>query len=566
MNNLWISLKMANHSQKGKLNKLIQSFGQLKDDDFDFEKIERYFKNKMRNESFQVLSDKTCRDLDFEDLFTFLDRTNSAVGQQFLYNRLRNLPKDSTHLKSEEKLIEQILKSPDLRTFIQKQLYKLNEEEAHYIQSIFQEKPIKPPKWLSITPFLAFASLLSILGILINPAFLILFILLFITNLVLHYMNKKNVFIYLTLLPELIKMSRIARALYKNNFLKEINPGLDKALKSVRSIGFSLTFFDMGSRVESDYTAILYWFYSQIKIIFLLEPLMLFNLLKKLWKKKDDIEEIYSFVGEIDVLISIASLRKGLEKYCFPQILEQGTSLSAKGAYHPLIENCIPNSIKVDKRSVLITGSNMSGKTTFIRTIAINAITAMTLNTCFADQVTMPRMKIYSAIRISDDLINDKSYYFEEVLTIKDMIAESQKGTPCIFFLDEIFKGTNTVERVSAGKSVLSWLNKGGNIVFVSTHDMELTELLHEEYRLYHFSEQVDDKNVDFDYKLKPGKNHNRNAIRILEINGYPESVVQEAVDISRIFDEARPDFRNNTPETKISRQDNPPGNLSQSS
>jgi DNA mismatch repair ATPase MutS len=203
----------------------------------------------------------------------------------------------------------------------------------------------------------------------------------------------------------------------------------------------------------------------------------------------------------------------------------------------------------------------MSGKTTFIRTIAINAITAMTLNTCFADQFSMQRMKIYSAIRISDDLLNDRSYYFEEVLTIKDMIQECQTEMPNLFFLDEIFKGTNTVERISAGKAVLSWLNRGENKVFVSTHDMELTDLLHDEYMLYHFSEQVDDKNVDFDYKLKSGKNHNRNAIRILEINGYPESVVQEAVDISRIFDEARPDFRNNTPETKISRQDNPPGN-----
>ena len=536
---------MVVRNKKNDLKKLIESFGQLKDDDFDFEKIDRYFRNKKNDESFQVLSDKTCSDLDFEGLFTFLDRTNSAVGQQFLYNRLRNLPKDSSHLKLEEELIGEIMKKPDFRSFVQSNLYKLNDEEAHYIQSIFQEKPADPPKWLSFTPFLTFASLLSILGILINPAFLFLFILIFITNLVFHYMNKKNVFTYLTLLPELIKMTRIARELYKNKNLKKINPGLNKALKSVRSIGFSLTFFDMGSRVESDYTAILYWFYAQIKIIFLLEPLILFNLLKKLWGKKDDIEEIYSFVGEVDVLTSIASLRKGLEKYCIPEISEKKTPLSAKEVYHPLVEHCIPNSIEVDKESVLITGSNMSGKTTFIRTIAINAITAMTLNTCFADQFSMQRMKIYSAIRISDDLLNDKSYYFEEVLTIKQMILESQKETPNLFFLDEIFKGTNTVERVSAGKAVLSWLNRAENIVFVSTHDMELTDLLHEEYRLYHFSEQVDHKNVDFDYKLKPGKNHNRNAIRILEINGYPESVVQEAVDISRKFDQVRPDFKN---------------------
>jgi DNA mismatch repair ATPase MutS len=277
-----------------------------------------------------------------------------------------------------------------------------------------------------------------------------------------------------------------------------------------------------------------------IKVQFLLEPLLLFSLLKQLWKKKTEIEEIFSFVGEVDVLMSIAALRKEPEGYCIPEITETRHSLIAKNVYHPLIEHCVANSIEINKNSVLITGSNMSGKTTFIRTIAINAITAMTLNTCFAEAFSLPRMRILSAIRISDDLVNDKSYYFEEVLTIKDMIDESRNNVPNLFFLDEIFKGTNTVERISAGKAVLSWLAKSDNIVFVSTHDMELTDLLSEEYELYHFSEQVGQKNVAFDYKLKAGKNHNRNAIRILEINGYPESVIQEAIDISKKFDDAR--------------------------
>lgn len=545
MNNLWISLKLANGHKKTKLNKLTQSFGQLKEDDFDFEKIERYFRNKKDEGSFQVLSDKTCEDIDLENLFTFLDRTTSPVGQQFLYNRLRNLPKDSNHLKQQEKLVDLMMKDVDFRSFVLSHLHKLKGKDSYYIRSLFQDEPLEPPKWYPIVPFLTFATVLSIIGIFINPAFIFPYLLLLITNFVLHYYNKRNVSIYLSLLPELVKLNRSARGLYKDNRLKEIDPELGKALRYVKAVTFRLSFFDMGASLENDAIGLLYMIIEFIKIQFLLEPLMLFSLLKRLWKKKADIEEIYSFVGQVDFLMSIASLRMGPEKYCIPEISEKKKSLTAKNVIHPLIEHCIPNCIHVDKKSVLITGSNMSGKTTFIRTIAINAITAMTLNTCFADQFSLPRMKIYSAIRISDDLLNDRSYYFEEVLTIKDMIQECQTEIPNLFFLDEIFKGTNTVERVSAGKSVLSWLNKGGNIVFVSTHDMELTDLLHEEYRLYHFSEQVDDKNVDFDYKLKPGKNHNRNAIRILEINGYPESVVQEAVDISLKFDKIRPDFTN---------------------
>ena len=179
----------------------------------------------------------------------------------------------------------------------------------------------------------------------------------------------------------------------------------------------------------------------------------------------------------------------------------------------------------------------MSGKTSFIRTIGINTITGQTINTCFADEFSLSKMNIFSAIRISDDLMNDKSYYFEEVLTIKSMIDNSANGKTNLFLLDEIFKGTNTIERISAGKAVLSAISKENNIVFVSTHDIELADLLKNEYELYHFSEIVDHKSVDFDYKLKEGKLKDRNAIRILQINDYPEELIQEAIEISKELD-----------------------------
>ena len=117
------------------------------------------------------------------------------------------------------------------------------------------------------------------------------------------------------------------------------------------------------------------------------------------------------------------------------------------------------------------------------------------------------------------------------------MLKESEGGKKCLFLLDEIFKGTNTVERIAAGKSVLSALTKNNNKIMVSTHDIELTDLLSQEYELYHFSETVNDKSVGFDYKLKAGKLKNRNAIKILEINDYPKEVIKEAIQISKELD-----------------------------
>lgn len=236
------------------------------------------------------------------------------------------------------------------------------------------------------------------------------------------------------------------------------------------------------------------------------------------------------------MLISIASLRKGLETFCLP-IINDGDKIITKNISHPLIFNYTTNSIEIAKKSILLTGSNMSGKTSFIRAIGLNVITGLTINTCFAKSMTFPLLKVFSAIRISDDLMNDKSYYFEEVLTIKKMLKESVNGNKNLFLLDEIFKGTNTVERISAGKSVLSALTKNNNKILASTHDIELTDMLSDEYELYHFSETVNDKTVGFDYKLKGGKLKNRNAIRILEINDYPKEVVKEAIGIAKELD-----------------------------
>jgi DNA mismatch repair ATPase MutS len=113
------------------------------------------------------------------------------------------------------------------------------------------------------------------------------------------------------------------------------------------------------------------------------------------------------------------------------------------------------------------------------------------------------------------------------------MVKESRSGFKTLFLLDEIFKGTNTIERIAAGKAVLSYIRKNGNIVFVSTHDIELTGLLNETYDLYHFTETVESDHVHFDYKLKNGGLKTRNAIRILEVNGYPQELIEEARAIS---------------------------------
>ena len=493
-----IKKEMLRNRKKRTKAKLLSEFGNLKTDSFDFDLIESYFRKKDHSGVFQILSDKTCNDLDFHDLFMFFDRTNSKVGQQYLYNKLRNIPADSTENFKNERLLEEFTNNSDFRISVQSQLSKLNEREAYYIATLFQDEILQTPKWYFIVPLLSFTSALSFIMAFFNPVFFLVILGLSIINIVIHFWNKKNLFNYFSSIPQLSKLNGVAQELYKNDLLKGNHPNLTKSTSVLNKVNSRMSIFNFDAGLQSDQQMFFWAIIELIKIVFLLEPLFLFGTLKRIDTKRTEIEDVFQFVGEIDAIVSIASLRKGLTNFCKPKIFDGQKSLSTQEVYHPLIEDCVKNNLDVNNKSILLTGSNMSGKTSFIRTIAINVITGLTINTCFAEHFSMPRMCVFSAIRISDDLLNDRSYYFEEVLTIKEMIDKSKSEHLNLFLLDEIFKGTNTVERISAGKAVLSSLNEENNIVFVSTHDIELADLLKNEYDLYHFSEIVDHKSVDF--------------------------------------------------------------------
>ncbi len=528
---------MFQNSRKKKKEEFANSFGKGKTDSFNFELIEKYFRKKDKTDSFQCLSDKTCNDLDFQELFMFADRTVSKVGQQYFYNKLRTIPLNVGKINEQEKLIEKISTDSVFRLKLYFLLDKLASDNVYFITSLFQDEHLKEPNWFFIIRLLSFTSILSVIMLPFIPQAIFILLPVIILNIGVHYWNKKNLNEYIGSVPQLLKLNEVAKDLIKYDIFNTIESELSESIKTIDKVRNRLQFFKLEAKFESDMLIAFWASVELIKSLFLIEPLLLFGALKLLDTRRKEIENVFSFVGYIDSLISIASLRHGLDVYCVPKLESQAKVLETTDIYHPMIINCIPNSLKVNGKSILITGSNMSGKTSFIRTIAINVITGLTINTCFAKQFSLSRFRIHSAIRLSDDLMNDKSYYFEEVLTIKEMIVNSQKAESNLFLLDEIFKGTNTIERISAGKAVLSYLDNDQNLVFVSTHDIELTELLKDTYELYHFSEQVDNKTVDFDFKLKEGKLKNRNAIKILEINDYPKEIVNEAIELAKEMD-----------------------------
>lgn len=520
-------------NKKEKKARFLDSYYKLKNGNFAFGKIERYFLRNKNNDVHQIISDSTYKDLDLDEVFKLIDRTISGVGQQYLYNLLRTIPDDNKRAERIEFLIKVFRENPEIKESVLLDLQSLNNNDAFNITSLLFDKYILKPNWFPVIKILSFTSFSCAILSFFFPQFIIALVLLLAVNFGIHYWNKINLYTYGSSIPQLLKLNQTAARLLEFGYFSKGNGSLQKSTKMLDSASIPMSIFKIEARLQSEIGLLIEHVIEIIKALFLIEPLILFRTLDFLDSKRQNMLEIFDFVAEIDAAISINSLRETLPYFCIPTLDTSKKKLNLQEAYHPLIYDAVSNDIIVNSKSVLLTGSNMSGKSTFIRTVGINAIVGQSINTCFAKKYEIPKIKIHSSIRISDDLLSEKSYYFEEVLTIKNLLEQSKSESGNLFLLDEIFKGTNTIERIAAGKSVLSYLNKNNNIVFVSTHDLELAEHLAETYDLYHFSEIIENDDILFDYKIKSGNLTSTNAIRILELNNYPQEVINEAIELA---------------------------------
>ncbi len=499
-----------------------------------FNRIGKYFiNNKHREKAYHIISDNEVADLDLDDLFLFVDRTNSRIGQQYLYYKLRTVF-DQNRLLKFDSLSKLFTHSKDLRIKCQLQLSKLNSAEAYDLESLINEDhPRKPSLWLAY--IMAAASIIAIVLSFFKPIIIISIIPIMIYNWITHYKNKLVVDMYVNGVVQLRKSMKVAQVLFSYKEIQRFYGRVD-FFEKVNSFSKKIKFIGFEKDASNEFSGVGWTIMELIKIVFNLEYIVFHSFIHSVNKERDSIDQLFCFIGEVDAAISVASVKAGTPKVCEPDFIE-GNVFSIEKMVHPLIQNCTPNSVVLDGESMLLTGSNMSGKTTFIRMVAINSILAQTLHICFAKKYKAPFLKIYSSIRITDDLLDDTSYYLEEVSRVKTLIGASNADKPCLFILDEIFKGTNTIERISAGKAILSYLNKKNHFVFVSTHDIELTELLKEEgYNLYHFTEKVINEDLSFDYTLNSGALTTRNAIRILKLNKYPNEIIEEARVIENTY------------------------------
>lgn len=231
-------------------------------------------------------------------------------------------------------------------------------------------------------------------------------------------------------------------------------------------------------------------------------------------------------MGEMEALLSLSVIGAVKENYVFPNIKEgEVPYVSFSQLKHPLLQEqiAVGNTLEVGNATCIITGSNMSGKTTFLRTIGINLALGYAGAPVLATEFEATRMEVLTSMRIEDNVNEGISTFYAELLRIKQMITKAEEKKPMLVLIDEIFKGTNSADRILGATETIHALEKPWMTVMVSTHDFELCELEHNSKRAtynYHFTEYYKNNKIQFDYKLQKGRCKTTNAKYLLKMVG----------------------------------------------
>ena len=203
-------------------------------------------------------------------------------------------------------------------------------------------------------------------------------------------------------------------------------------------------------------------------------------------------------------------------------------NLALRGATHPLIERCVANDLCLSARGLVLTGSNMAGKSTFLRSVGLNAILSQSLGVVYFDSYEAPILRVYSSMSIRDDLLVGPQPLPRRGRADLELTRAAARG-PCLFLIDEMFAGTNPVERSAAAHAVARHLSES-HIVLLATHDLDLVvSLITDNFFAAYFSETADGDDLRFDYQLRVGAAGRPNAISILRALGFPESISADA-------------------------------------
>lgn len=525
------SMLQSRRSDKLLRIKIKEQWGRISDKQYkdgEIRAVSSYFKNLQENEKQRFfVDDITWNDLDMDSVYRRINSTQSSVGEEYLYALLREPLLEDKLLKERDRLSGFFRDNPDKRERLQYYIARLGINRTSGISGYLfkEEEYVHSQRYKYILLLIAF--LLSPFVILLNFQLgIILFIASFFTNMAVYYKSKSELSGKLESINYMVSLINCSRRIAACRIpeLENYNKAYKKAASKFRSTGFN-SFYPIFYNTQNE-------IFEYFKILFLIELIAFESISRKVIRYRKELRLLYETTGLLDSMIAVASFRERVPSYTVPKLFRADKahrpSISFKELYHPLIDTPVTNSIEM-KKSILITGSNASGKSTFLKTAAINAIFAQTISTCLAKEYNSCYFKIYTSMALRDNLQDNESYYIAEIKSLKRILDSLTDEMPLFCIIDEVLRGTNTIERIAASSEVMGFLSSKNCICLTATHDIELVSILMSRFDNYHFQESFYNNNIVFDYKIVPGRSSTRNAIKLLETMGYPDAVVNSA-------------------------------------
>lgn len=522
--------KIYSHFSKKRYIK--SKWGKLPSTDFVSETKEKYlikaFRNLLEKNNDEVVDDYTYNDLELYKIFKKIDATSSNLGSSMLFYRMRTLLKDEDDMKRFVGWQRYFEENEKKRVNAQYQFSKLGKKSESdvlgFIKNMYKVNMLSVivHSLMSLTSIIVLV--LMLLGF--NPTIGFIFPLIFSINIGYTIYLKNNMKESYDSANYLINTIKVA-----SNISKMDIPNIEKLKKSfskVKSIRFLSFLYYVDGFNGNDF------FIYFLDMAFLISVVNYTILNYLTYNNKLELFELWESLGDIDAAISVLNYKNTIDDYCEP-IFNDDYRIFAKDIYHPLLENPVKNDVSWDE-NILVTGSNASGKSTYVKSIAINAIFAQSIYIALASEFTMKKGRVFTSMAIKDDVESGDSYFIAEIKSLERIVSDAKKGNQSYYFVDEILKGTNTKERIAASTSILDYFVEKNILSFVATHDIELTELLKSKVRNIHFREHfTENGDIAFDYKLHEGPSITSNAIKLLEIYNFPKDIVEKSVEIYKI-------------------------------
>ncbi|MDD7740355.1 MAG: DNA mismatch repair protein MutS [Fusicatenibacter sp.] len=526
-------LKENRNQRKQRLERINNMWGNTPKREYSMEELAAladYVRRK--NGENLAVDDITWNDLNMNRVYERMNHCMSACGDEYLYEALRMPAVDETVLDERERLFSFFDSHPKERVCIQEILDEIGRIRDTSITDCVRTIREAPTKNAKKYVFFSISALCNIVFLFLWPVLgLLLFLGFLVINVVIHSKESDEMDVYLKSLSRILKVIRTAQKLGKMK-IPELSDYLNRLREeSCKLKGISkkcLTLIHARS-MDGDITNMIS---SYFNAFFLLDFISFSSVICEVKQNYGRIEQIIRDLGLLDYAVSVASYRKELPYYCKPVFLspkcQNSSTMNVQDLYHPLLQDPVANTVYATG-GILITGSNASGKSTFLKSIGVNAILSQAIHTSMSHSYQGAMYHVMTSMALRDNIENGESYYIVEIRSLKRILDQSKRKEPLLCIVDEVFRGTNTIERIAASSQVLSFLCKPQILCMAATHDIELTYILEDLYHNYHFEERIADQNVKFDYLLKEGRAKSRNAIALLTVMGYDSEIVEGA-------------------------------------